>query len=139
MQDNVMKNMTLKTRIAILALMGACVLIFAGCASIAETTHAYIGLPELAPTAPEVVQVYAAEPKQPKERLGEVILSIDGNPPRPKIEQTLKVAGAKLGADGVFVVSDKTHIYPLVYWDYWGPESSEDWHRLIVAVAFKNK
>lgn len=134
-----MKNMAVKTRIAILVLMGACALLFTGCASISETTHAYIGLPEIAPTTPDTVQVYAAEPKQPKDRLGEIILSIDGNPARQKIEQSLKIAAARLGADGVFVVSDKTHIYPMVYWDYWGPETSEDWHRLIVAVAFKNK
>src|SRR5579863_2984365 len=120
-----MKNMAVKTRIAILTLTGACALLFAGCASISENTHAYIGMPELAPTAPESVQVYATEPKQPKDRLGEIILSIDGNPARQKIEQRLKIAAAKLGANGVFVVSDKTHIYPMVYWDYWGPEANE--------------
>ena len=134
-----MKNRILKTRIMILALAGACAFVFNGCATISETTHAYIGSTEFAPTTPEAVQVYAAEPSQPKERLGEVILSIDGNPPRQRIEQRLRVAAARLGADGVFVVSDKTHVYPFVYWDYWGPTSGEDWRRMIVAVAFKNK
>jgi len=134
-----MKTMAIKRRIALSALAGVSLLIFAGCASISETTHAYIGSPVFAPKPPESVQVYAAEPQQPKDRLGEVILSIDGNPPRQKIEQKLKVAAAKLGADGVFIVSDKTRIYPMVYWDYWGPMESEDWQRFIIAVAFKNK
>jgi hypothetical protein len=51
----------------------------------------------------------------------------------------MKAAAAKLGADGVFIASDQTHIYPMVYWDYWGPATDEDWNRVIVGVAFKNK
>lgn len=119
-------------------LMAAAV-IFSGCASISENTHAYLGSPQLAPTNPDTVQVFMSEPKQPKERLGEVILSVEGNPAREKLEHKLKVAAAKLGATGVFVVSDRTHIYPVTYLDYWGPESNEYWHRLIVGVAFRNK
>lgn len=134
-----MKNMTLQKRIIVWASLVAAGLLFAGCATISENTHAYLGSPHYAPTQPGTVQVFAAEPKTPKERLGEVILSIEGNPPREKIEQRLKTAAARLGADGVFIVSDKTHVYPVVYWDYWGPTTDEDWHRLVVGVAFKNK
>jgi hypothetical protein len=110
-----------------------------GCACISENTHAYLGVPHFPPTAPQAVQVLPAEPKQLKDRLGEIILSVDGNPPRQKIEDKLKIAAARLGADGVFIVSDQTHVYPVVYWDAWGPVADEDWHRLIVGVAFKNK
>jgi hypothetical protein len=131
-------KMTLKTRMAVWAPMLAA-LMLCGCATIYENTHAYIGSPQLAPTSPTNVRIFAAEPKQPMDRLGEVILSIDGNPPRQKVENKLKVAAAKLGADGVYIASDRTHIYPMVYYDYWGPVSEEDWHRLVVGVAFKNK
>lgn len=110
-----------------------------GCATISESTHAYLGSPQYAPTKPEVVQVLGAEPKQPKDRLGEIILSIEGNPSRQKLEDTLRVAAARLGADGVFIASDRTHIYPYTYWDPWGPVASEDWHRVVVGVAFKYK
>ncbi len=132
-------NMALIKRIALGAPMLAAMMIFCGCASISENTHAYLGSPHLPPTKPDAVQVLAAEPKQPKERLGEIILSVDGNPSRQKLENKLKAAAAQLGADGVFIVSDKTHIYPITYWDCWGPATSEDWHRLIVGVAFKYK
>ena len=134
-----MKNATLKKRSAVWALLAATVLTLAGCATISENTHAYLGSPQFPPTKPEAVQVLGAEPKQPKDRLGEIILSIEGNPSRQKLEDTLRVAAARLGADGVFIVSDRTHIYPEVYWDYWGPVSSEDWHRVVVGVAFKYK
>jgi hypothetical protein len=118
----------------------AALLVFCGCSSVLVNTHAYLGSPRCAPTKPETVQIFASEPtNQPKELLGEVILSLDGRPSRDKVENKLKTAAAKLGATGVFIVSDRTHIYPLMYWDYWGPVPSEVWRRLIVGVAFKNK
>jgi hypothetical protein len=112
-------------------------LIFGGCASISENTHAYLGSPQLAPTPPDTVQIFRSEPSQPKERLGEIILSVGGNPSRQKLENRLQAAAAKLGATGVYVVSDRTHFYPVTYWDYWGAETGEYWHRLIVGIAFK--
>ena len=120
-------------------LMVSAALIFSGCASISENTHAYLGSPQLAPTNADTVQVFMSEPKQPKERLGEVILSVEGNPSREKLEHRLKVEAAKLGATGVFIVSDRTHIYPVTYLDYWGPEGYEYLHRVIVGIVFKNK
>jgi hypothetical protein len=115
----------------------AAAMILCGCATISESSHAYLGSPAVAPTTPEQVQIHAAEPKLPKERLGEIILSVDGNPSRQRLEHKFKTAAAKMGATGVFIVSDKTHIYPYAYWDWWGPVASEDWHRLIVGVAFR--
>lgn len=132
-------NIALTKRIIIGVPILAAMLILCGCASISENTHAYLGSTRYSPTKPDIVQIFAAEPTQPKERLGEIILSIDGNPSRQKVENKLKAAAAQLGADGVFIVSDKTHIYPIVYWDWWGPVPGEDWHRLIVGVAFKYK
>ena len=115
-------------------------LAFCGCASITVQTHAYLGSPHLPPTDPASVPILAAEPPQPKVRLGEVILSLDGNPPREQVEYRLKAEAAQLGADGVFIVSDRTHIIPIEYWDYWGPAGyAEDWHRVIVGVAFRYK
>jgi len=121
------------------ATMAAAALIFGGCASISENTHAYLGSPQLAATSPDTVQIFTTEPTQPKERLGEIILSVEGNPSRQKLESKLKAGAAQLGATGVFIVSDRTHVYPVAYWDYYGSETSEYWHRLIVGIAFKNK
>jgi hypothetical protein len=111
----------------------------AGCATISENTRAYLGSPQMAPSNPSNVQIFASEPARAKERLGEIMLSVEGNPPRAKVEEKLRKAAATLGADGVFVVSDQTHVSPWVYWDWCGPVTSEDWHRVIVGVAFKNK
>lgn len=131
-------NAALWKRVLIGAPLLAAMLALCGCASITEQTHAYLGMPHYSPTDPAAVQLFAAEPNRPKERLGEVILSLDGNPPRDQIENRLKAGAAQLGADGIFIVKDSTHIIPVEYWDYWGPEGyAEDWHRVIVGVAFK--
>ena len=118
----------------------AAMLTLSGCAGITEQTHAYLGTPDLPPSNPASVRILAAEPNAPKERLGEIILQMDGNPSRQRIEKRLKAAAARLGADGVFIASDRTHIVPVQYWDWWGPAGySETWNRLIVGVAFKYK
>ncbi|MGD0613875.1 MAG: hypothetical protein ABSA69_00350 [Verrucomicrobiota bacterium] len=119
----------------------ATVALLSGCANISEQTHAYLGSPEYPPTAPGAVQILRAEPKRPKVLLGEIILGVEGNPSRQTLEAKLKAAAAKLGADAVFVVSDRTHVFPFVYGDwYWGPMGvTEEAHRHIVVVAIKYK
>lgn len=115
-------------------------LVFTGCATISTNTRAFIGTPEFAPTKPESVKIYPSEPPIPKVRLGEVALSIEGNASRQRIEQRFRVEAARLGADGIFIASDKTHIFPVTYWDWWGPYyTSEYWRRMIVGVAFRHK
>ena len=126
-------------RIAPWAFLAAAGMVLTGCATISERSHAYLGSPLYPPTVPQSIQILAAPPKEPVVRLGEVVLSVDGNPPRQKLEEKLKAGAARMGADGVYIASDQTHIYPLEYWDCWGPTTDEYWHRLIVGVAFKNK
>ena len=112
-----------------------------GCASISVSTKAYLGTPKYQPRDPARVQILAAEPKQPSNRLGEIMLSVGGNPAREKVEQKLKRATASLGADAVYVVYDTTHVFPVVYADWWGGPYGvyEAMYRDIVAVAIKYK
>ena len=70
-----------------------------GCASISVNSKAYLGSPKYAASDPARVQILAAEPKQPNDRLGEVMLSVDGSPSRGKLEQKLKQAAANLGGN----------------------------------------
>ena len=110
-----------------------------GCASISDHTQAYLGTPRYAPVDPGMVQVLNAAPSRPFERLGEIMLSADGNPSREQLEARLRVRAAGLGASAVYIVSDQTRIYPVAYWDYWGPAAAADWQRLIVGIAIKYK
>jgi len=115
------------------------VILLAGCASVSEKTHAYLGTPNYAPGDPAKVKILQTEPKEQKVRLGEVILAVNGKPAREDIEKKIRVAAAKLGADGAFIVYDRTHIFPVVYSDYWwGPTLvTQDSTRNIVAIAFR--
>lgn len=129
-----------KRQIFFRAALLAGALTLAGCASISEQTRVYLGSPRYPPTQPASVRVLQTEPPQPKERLGEIFLSVEGNPSQDRLERKLQAAAAKMGADAVFVVSDKIHIIPIVYagW-YWSPVVTEDWQRHIVATAIKYK
>jgi hypothetical protein len=114
------------------------VLAMTGCASIYERNHAYLGSPRYPSTMPASVQILASEPDRPKVQLGEIVLTVEGSPRRDTLENRLKKAAAKLGADAVFVVYDKTHLFPVAYWDWWGPWSEGTYSdRVIVAVAIK--
>jgi len=111
----------------------------AGCASVSQRTNEYLGSPKQPPTNPATVQILQSEPIQPKDRLGEIVLTIDGKPKREDLERRLREGAAKLGADAVFIAYDKMHVYPMVYNDWWwGPSYvTEGSLRKIVGVAIK--
>lgn len=123
-----------------LAVLGLA-LLAAGCASVSERTNAYLGTPHYAPANADAVVILQSEPPGGKERLGEVILTVEGKPKREEIERKLREGAARLGADAVFVVHDKMHIFPVVYGDWWwGPMGvTEEGYRKIVGVAIKRK
>ncbi len=111
----------------------------AGCATVNVRTHPYLGGPTFAPSDPARVQILTAEPNRPKDRLGEIVLSIQGNPSRETLEKKLRKAGAEMGADAVIITQDQTHLYPVFYGGWWGGGVSQEAERGIVAVAVKFK
>lgn len=115
------------------------VTIFCGCSGISENTRAYLGVPHFPPTNATNVQFFASEPNVSKDRLGEILLSTSGSPSRQTLENRFKVAAGRLGANGVFLVSDQTQVIPVVYWNIGGLTTDQAWNRSIVAVAFKSK
>ena len=125
--------------ICLILLAGA--LALTGCATINVQSNAYLGSPHYPPGNPANVRILPAEPKEPLERLGQVFLSVDGSPSREELEKRLRAEAAKLGADAVYVTSDRMRIVPYVYWDpWWGPTGPfESSRRDIAAVAVKLK
>ncbi len=128
-------------RFGIRAALLAGLLLVAGCSTVYEHTRPYLGSPVYAATDPSHVRILQTEPTQPKDRLGEIVLTVEGEPSRDKIEAKLKAAAAKLGADAVFIAYDKMHVYPMVYYDWWwGPMGTGTaMNRQIVGVAIKYK
>jgi hypothetical protein len=80
----------------------------AACAYVEATTTQYVGVPKFPPGDPAAVQVMAAEPMRPHDRLGEILLDISADPAPPisDVEQRLREESAKLGAHAVFVARD---------------------------------
>jgi len=128
----------LGTHLRVLAAL-AMSLAVCGCASISERTQAYLGTPSYAPVNPSLVQVLSVEPSRPFVRLGEIMLSVDGNPSREQLEARLRASAAALGASAVYIASDQTHVFPAAYWDYWGPPAAAYWQRIIVGIAIRYK
>ena len=95
----------MRSRLALAAL----VLLAASCAYVEATTTQYVGVPRFPPTDPKIVQVLRAEPMQPHDRLGEILLDISVDPPATveDVEQRLREEAAKWGANGVLVVRDQ--------------------------------
>jgi hypothetical protein len=80
---------------------------------------------------------YAISP--PHYHLGEVFVNVSGEPSKERIENAIRKQAAKLGADAAVIVYDRTHLFPVVYVDWWGATVSHDRQRDIVAVAIHYK
>lgn len=126
-----------------LALLGAVVLAGAlstGCSSVNPSSERLIGAPTYPPTDPRAVEVLRKEPRRPHVRLGEVYLNPSGEPSVAEMEQALREEGAKMGADAVALVYDKTRrVGTLIEGPWWARSRTPVYGRKIVAVAIKFK
>jgi hypothetical protein len=110
-----------------------------GCQSVYTSHIQNVGGPRFAPSDPAQVQILRTQPARPHVRLGEIraepaSLSIDV----AQIEDALRKEAAKLGADAVVVVYDRTQItgaYVLGPW--WGGSIQTVQGRVVIAVAIK--
>ena len=114
-------------------------LLLTACSGISTRTQPYVGVPNYPPAEPKNVEILTTEPTRPKDRLGEIVLDISGEPSKSDIEKAIKEKAARLGADGAFIVYDRTHIFPVVFTDWWVQDVRQELQRAIVAVAFKYK
>jgi len=117
----------------------ASVLALTGCNTVSTSTMQQIGGPTFPPSNPANVQILRTEPTRPHVRLGEVRAEPSSESvPASKIEEALRVAAAKLGADAAVVVYDHTQITGAVVTGPWyGRSIQQITGRVIVAVAIK--
>ena len=110
----------------------------AGCSYVSVTTKQYLGMPLYPPTDPASVEILRTEPLHPHERLGEIGLEPTGNPPVTEIEQKLREAAAKMGANAAVLVADRTmRMGATVTGPWYGRQISPDFQRVILAVAIR--
>jgi len=131
-----MKTMT---RILNLGLAIATLLLVTGCQTVSTSSTQAIGGPTYPPSDPATVQILRTAPTKPHVRLGEVRAEpSDESVPAVKIEEALRQAAAKLGADAAVVVSDTTQVTgAYVTGPWYGRSIQRIEGRVVVAVAIK--
>jgi len=127
-----------KANIASLFIVLSVLLLIAGCNYVTVNTKPYLGVPLYPPTNPADVEILRTEPLRPHERLGEISLEPTGNPPVAKMEQKLREAAAKMGANAAVLVVDRTMLMGATVTGPWyGRQVSPDFQRVIIAVAIR--
>ena len=112
--------------------------ILAGCSYVSTETRHYLGVGSYPPTDPSRVEILRSEPQRHHERLGEVILEPEGDPSLAEMEARMRQGAAKLGADAVVIVADKTRLMgSYLAGPWWGREVYAQYGRVIVGVAIK--
>ena len=131
-----------------IAALALCSFALASCASLDSfmgleaTTTQYISAPQLAPSDPGGVKIVRTEPREPHDRLGEVVIdmSITMPPQIAEVEARLMEESAKLGANAVVVVVDRVRPSDgYVTGPYWGRPMEVVSGRKMIGVAIKYK
>jgi hypothetical protein len=129
-----MKN-RIQRLISCTALIG--LLAVTGCNTISLQTNQYIGVPTYPPTDPATIQVMRTEPTRPNVKLGEITVEPSSmDTPVAKIEAKLQAAAAKMGANAVVIVVDRTqNMGAVVTGGWYNRQISPVVGRVIVGVA----
>ena len=110
----------------------------AGCSLVTVESQRYLGVPTYAPTNPAQVEILRTEPTRPNVRLGEISLEPQDHPPVSEIEEKLRTAAAKMGANAAVIVADKTQIIGAwVTGPWFAREADPIYGRVIIAVAIR--
>jgi hypothetical protein len=120
--------------VALVALLGT-----TGCKTVAISSMQYIGGPTYAPTDPASIQILRVAPTRPNVRLGEVTAEPSSESvPVTEIEAALRNAAAKMGANAVVIVSDRTQVTgAMVTGPWYGRSLQETTARVVVGVAIR--
>lgn len=118
--------------------LAALALLATGCNTISVSSKQYLGVPSYPPTNPATVQILRQPPTAAHVRLGEVTVIPQGDPAVGTIEARFKVKAAKMGADAVVIVFDRTMLLgtTIMGGPWWGGAwVTPDTGRVIVGVA----
>jgi hypothetical protein len=109
-----------------------------GCNTISMQTTSYLGTPSYPPTEPASIEILQTAPTKPHVRLGEITAEPSGNPTKEQIQQKFQVAAAKMGANAVVIVSDRTQIMGgIVTGGWYDRQISAVEGRIITGVAIR--
>ena len=110
-----------------------------GCKTVSVSSIQYVGGPVYAPSNPAQIQILRTQPIRANIRLGEVRAEPSSDSVSvQQIETKLRQAAAKMGADAVVIVSDRTQVTgAYVTGPWYGRSIQQTTARVIVGVAIK--
>jgi len=121
-------------------LIGAVLLatLVCGCNTVFVQSKQYLGVASYPPTDPATIQILQTQPTLAHVRLGEITIQPQGNPTKAAMEQKLRLAASRMGANAVVIVADQTMVFgATVMGPWWGRTVSPDVGRVIVGVAVR--
>lgn len=110
-----------------------------GCGGLSTSSRMYPNAAPYPPTDPSSVELLRNEPSVPYVRLGEVTVSLDGNPSQQAIAQALTKQAAQMGATAVVLVYDGSASMGVMYsGPLWAPgDPSQGNQQVVIAVAIR--
>ena len=114
------------------SLLATALVAVSACGGVSASTRMYPGAPTFAPTDPAAVEVLRNEPAMPYVRLGEITLSLQGNPSQQE-------QAAQMGATAVVLVFDGSQSYGVIYsGPLWSPADPSSYGtQVLIAVAIR--
>jgi hypothetical protein len=107
-----------------------------GCVQV--QSRPYIGVDAFAATKTDSIEILRTAPKGPHVRLGQITVEPQGNTSVQTIEQKFRQAAAKMGANAVVIVADKTELMGVQEMGSWyDPEVAPVTGRVIVGIAIR--
>jgi hypothetical protein len=120
------------------AVLGA-LLFGTGCNTVSINSNPYVGVQAYPQTNPADIRIMRTEPTRPNVRIGEIRAEPSSESVSvQKIEEALRNAAAKIGADAVVIVYDQTQVTGAVVTGPWFGRSVQTIQgRVVVGVAIK--
>ncbi len=122
-----------------LTIAAAALLTLTGCNTISVQSQQYVGVPTYPPTLPADVQVMRTEPTRPNVRLGQITLEpASESTPVANIEAKIQQVAAKMGANAVVIVVDRTQVTGAMVVGGWADRSVvQTMGRVIVGIPIR--
>lgn len=110
-----------------------------GCNTVSINSYQYLGGQSYPPSNPAPIEILRKAPVRPHVQLGEVRAEpASDRVSVQKIETTLREAAAKMGADAIVIVHDRTEITgEIVTGPWYGYSIQQVMGRVIVGIAIK--
>ncbi len=110
-----------------------------GCNTVSTSSRQYLGGPSFPPSDPAQVQILRTEPTRPNVQLGQVQAEPSSSSvSNLQIEQALQKSAAKMGANAVVIVADRTQIMgATVSGPLWARSVNTISGRVIIGVAIR--